>query len=82
MDRRRRYGEDMAASELDDLQQLFGSRPSTVAAGLADLDDRIAAGSVDDDVTVRYLTRRALRDEWLWAPAVTLYPERRWADID
>jgi aminoglycoside phosphotransferase (APT) family kinase protein len=82
IDRRRRYGADLAAAELDDLQQLLGSRPSTVAAGLADLDDRIAAGSVDDNETVRYLTRRALRDEWLWAPAVTLYPDRRWADID
>ena len=31
---------------------------------------------------LRYLTRRALRDEWLWAPAVALYPKRQWSPID
>jgi hypothetical protein len=31
---------------------------------------------------VAYLTRRARRDEWLWAPAASLYPDRRWADLD
>jgi aminoglycoside phosphotransferase (APT) family kinase protein len=82
VDRRRRHAADITALELDDLSRLLGHRPSSLASGLAELDDGIAAGTVDDAETVRYLTRRALRDEWLWAPAVSLYPDRRWSPID
>ena len=32
--------------------------------------------------SITYLTRRAYRDEWLYAPAVALYPERLWAKLD
>jgi aminoglycoside phosphotransferase (APT) family kinase protein len=82
VDRRRRYAADLAVAELDDLHRVLGHRPSSVPAGLAELDGRIDAETVDDAEAVRYLTRRALRDEWLWAPAVSLYPDRRWAPID
>jgi hypothetical protein len=82
LDRRRRYEADIAASELDDLTQLLGHRPTSVQDGLNELDDGIAAESLPDAGVLRYLTRRALRDEWLWAPAVALYPKRQWAEID
>ncbi len=81
-DRRRRYAGELAAAEVDDLGRVLGQRPASLAAGLVELDDRIAAGTVDEADAVWYLTRRALRDEWLWAPAVTLYPDRAWAPID
>ncbi len=82
LDRRRRYEADIAASELDDLTQLLGHRPASAQDGLNELDDGIAAESLPDAGVLRYLTRRALRDEWLWAPAVALYPKRQWAEID
>jgi aminoglycoside phosphotransferase (APT) family kinase protein len=82
VDRRRRYASDLAVAELDDLHRVLGHRPASVPAGLAELDGRIEAETVDDAEVVRYLTRRALRDEWLWAPAVSLYPDRQWAPID
>jgi hypothetical protein len=82
LDRRRRYGGDIAAAELDDLSGLLGHRPSSLPEGLNELDAGIGAGTLADGAVLRYLTRRALRDEWLWAPAVELYPNRQWAPID
>ena len=41
-----------------------------------------APGSVDDAAVITYLTRRAYRDEWLYEPAVSLYPERTWSALD
>lgn len=82
MDRRRRYQPALAARDLDDLEQLLGAPPSTPASGAAALDEAILADRVGDHEVIRYLCRRALRDEWLWAPAVSLYPDRRWSAID
>jgi hypothetical protein len=82
LDRRRRHGDALAALERSDLAAALGSKPDTVAAGLAELDARLRDRTIDDDVAIRYLTRRALRDEWLWAPSVALYPDRHWSPID
>ena len=37
---------------------------------------------MDDAATITYLTRRSYRDEWLHAPAVSLYPDREWSKLD
>lgn len=81
-DRRRRFGTELAALELDDLAGLLGRRPASLGAGLTELDAKIGDGQLPDELALSYLTRRALRDEWLWAPAASLYPGRRWADLD
>jgi aminoglycoside phosphotransferase (APT) family kinase protein len=82
MDRRRRYGQALEQIECDELGALLGSRPATMAEGFAALDDAIRAHSLDDVAVITYLTRRAYRDEWLYAPAVALYPERVWSRLD
>ena len=89
MDRRRRYGAAIAATELDELHQLLGTRPADVGKGLSALDTAIAGQTLDDEQVVRYLSRRAYRDEWLHAPAVAQgtqggghVPLRQWAPID
>jgi hypothetical protein len=61
---------------------LLGARPASAAEGFAALDAKIAAHEVDDDAVITYLTRRAYRDEWLYAPAVALYPARVWSKLD
>ncbi len=43
---------------------------------------RSGRSAIDDAATITYLSRRAYRDEWLHAPAVTLYPDRRWSTLD
>ena len=81
-DRRRRHGPELAARELDELSALLGHRPASLADGFGELDGRIHGGDLPDDEVLPYLTRRARRDEWLWAPVVGLYPDRRWSSID
>jgi len=82
MDRRRRYAAPLAEIERDELTTLLGRRPKSAADGLRKLDAAIRKGGLDDAETLRYLTRRAYRDEWLYAPAVALYPQRNWSAID
>jgi aminoglycoside phosphotransferase (APT) family kinase protein len=82
MDRRSRYGPALDAIECDELAEVLGARPASRAEGTAALDERIRAGTVDDDAVITYLTRRAHRDEWLHEPAVSLYPERTWSPRD
>jgi aminoglycoside phosphotransferase (APT) family kinase protein len=82
MDRRRRHGAMIDAMECDELADLLGSRPASAGAGLADLDDALRAQKVGHADVLRYLARRAYRDEWLYEPAVTLYPARNWSAID
>ena len=82
MDRRRRYGALLDAIECDEMTPLLGSRPATRAEGTDALDRMINEGGVDDDAVITYLTRRAYRDEWLFEPAVSLYPTRSWSALD
>jgi aminoglycoside phosphotransferase (APT) family kinase protein len=82
MERRRRFGPELAAIECAELGELLGTTPDTLDAGLAALDAAIAAGGLDDAATITYLTRRSYRDEWLHAPAVALYPDRHWSALD
>jgi hypothetical protein len=82
MDRRRRYAATLAEIERDELTTLLGRKPKSAADGLRKLDTAIRKGGLDDASTLRYLTRRAYRDEWLHAPAVALYPQRNWSPID
>jgi hypothetical protein len=82
IERRRRHGTMIAAMECDELQQLLGSRPASAPAGLAALDQKLRDQKIDHADALRYLARRAYRDEWLYSPAVTLYPERNWSALD
>ena len=82
MDRKRRYGATLDAIECEELTPLLGSRPATRAEGTVELDRIINEGDVDDAAVITYLTRRAYRDEWLFEPAVSLYPARNWSPLD
>lgn len=82
MDRKRRYGATLASTECDELGELLGTRPATLDEGLRALDEAIRERRLPDDQVISYLTRRSYRDEWLYAPAVSLYPERRWSPLD
>ncbi len=82
MDRRRRYGAVLDAIECDELGQLLGTRPRSRVAGMQALNEAITGDALDDDAVITYLTRRAYRDEWLYEPAVSLYPERTWSPLD
>jgi aminoglycoside phosphotransferase (APT) family kinase protein len=82
IERRRRFGPALAAAERDELGALLGRRPRNLAEGRRALDRAVRERALGDEAVVRYLTRRAYRDEWLHAPAAALYPNRRWSEID
>ncbi len=82
MERRRRFGAMLEKLECEELGALLGRRPASLAAGLEALDAAIRKRSLADDAVVPYLCRRAWRDEWLHAPTLALYPDRRWSAID
>ena len=82
MDRRRRYGAMLEETERAELAVLLGEGVGSARAGLTLLDAALHDGTVDHADALRYLARRAYRDEWLHSPAVTLYPERNWSAID
>jgi aminoglycoside phosphotransferase (APT) family kinase protein len=82
MDRRRRFGATIEKIECDEIGALLGRRPRSLAAGVRAVDAAIRRGRVDDSAVLRYLARRAYRDEWLHSPAVSLYPARSWSPID
>ena len=82
IDRRRRFGATLDAIECDEIGALLGRRPKILANGLRALDAAIRARRIDDAAALGYLARRAYRDEWLYAPAAALYPDRAWSPID
>ncbi len=82
MDRKRRYGSAIERIEVDAIGALLGKRPADGEDGIRALDAAIRARAVPDEKLVPYLTERAYREEWLYAPAVALYPARHWAALD
>ena len=82
LDRRRRYGRALERIEQDAHFELLGKRPTSAEEGTRALDAAIRARSLPDEKLVPYLTQRAYREEWLYAPAAALYPERSWSALD
>lgn len=82
LERRRRFGPALERIECEELGALLGRRPAELAQGLQALEAAIRERRSSDDAVIRYLARRAYRDEWLHAPTLALYPGRRWSPID
>lgn len=84
LDRRRRYGDALARIEIDETAALLGRKASSLdfTGSREALVSAIRERSVEDEPLIRYLARQAYRDEWLFAPAVALYPERTWSALD
>lgn len=82
MDRKRRYGRAIDAIELDEIGGLVGRRPTDAEDAVRVLDEAIRSGRLADERVIPYLTRRAYREEWLYAPSVELYPARSWSVLD
>ncbi|MFK8019854.1 MAG: phosphotransferase family protein [Pseudomonadales bacterium] len=82
MDRRNRYGQAIASAELDDLSAVLGKRPQTIESGRLAFVEKIHTQGLNDEVIISTLLRKAYREEWLHKPAVNLYPDRQWSEID
>lgn len=82
MDRRQQFGPAIDKQELDDLENVLGQRPANLEQGRGLLVEQIQDGSIDDELIIPILLRKAYRDEWLYTPATDLYPDRNWSAID
>ena len=82
VDRLRRFGTVVDDLEREELAALLGHPLESTEVGLRELDAGIREHRYDDERLVPYLTARAQRLEWLYAPVVQLYPDRRWAPLD
>jgi len=82
MDRKARYGEQLAAIECKEIGELLAESHTDYSHALTALDNAIEARALEDAPLIQYLARRAYRDEWLYAPVVSLYPNRTWSALD
>ncbi len=82
MDRKQRYGQWLEQTECDEIAQLLQKPAQSFDASNQALVTAIENQQLDDEPLVQYLARKAYRDEFVYAPAVALYPERRWSEID
>ena len=81
-ERRTRCGRAVDAIECEEIAELLGVKVADLSSSLSALDQAIAAQQLDDEPLLQYLARRAYREEWLNAPVVELYPDRRWSSLD
>ena len=82
LDRRLRFSATLENTEREEIGELLGRRFADVAQAQQALVTVIGARTLDDEKLLQYLARKAYRDEWLYAPAVELYPERKWSALD
>lgn len=81
--RRRHYFQpQLQAIECEEIAALLGRAQQDYRASIRSLVTTIEEQRVPDDRLIRYLARKAYREEWLHQPAADLYPDRRWAALD
>ena len=72
------YGDFYESCELQDLLDLLGYRPPTVALGRTEVSKEILAGSISDTAYLQYLWRRIARETELARPAMGALADRHW----
>jgi aminoglycoside phosphotransferase (APT) family kinase protein len=77
-----RLGSAAEAADLDDLAELLGARPESVAEGIAEVLDRFGSGSIDVTSVVRVLHRRTLREMQILRPAMGVLAERTFDPLE
>jgi hypothetical protein len=82
LDRRLRFSATLNTTERAEISELLGHRFADLTQAQQALVTAIEARTLDDEKLVQYLTRKAYRDEWLYAPVVELYPDRQWSPLD
>ena len=82
MERVHRYGDELRAIECEEISRLLGSTVTDYPRAISALNTAIEAEQLDDESVIRYLARRAYRDEWLYWPVTRLYPDRHWSALD
>jgi len=74
-------GNDFDATDLDEIAELLGARPASVASGRAELVEAVRAQRVSHDSYVQYLWRQAKRDDYLMRDASGALRTRTWPPL-
>jgi hypothetical protein len=77
-----RLGDAAEVADLDDLAELLGTRPTSVAEGIAAVLDRFGSGSIDVTSVVGVLHRRTLREMQILRPAMGVLAERTFDPLE
>jgi aminoglycoside phosphotransferase (APT) family kinase protein len=77
-----RFGSAAEVADLDDLADLLGARPESVAQGIAEVLDRFGSDSIDVTSVVRVLHRRTLREMQILRPAMGVLAERTFDPLE
>ncbi|MCV7205643.1 phosphotransferase family protein [Mycolicibacterium peregrinum] len=77
-----RLGGAAEAADLDDLTDLLGARPVSVAEGVAAVLDRFGSGAIDVNDVVRVLHRQTLREMQILRPAMGVLAERMFDPLE
>jgi aminoglycoside phosphotransferase (APT) family kinase protein len=77
-----RLGGAAETADLDDLAELLGARPASVAEGIAAVLARFGSGSVDVTSVVRVLHRKTLRELQILRPAMGVLAERTFDPLE
>jgi aminoglycoside phosphotransferase (APT) family kinase protein len=75
------YGDFYQAQEIDDLTELLGTRPDTVAAGRSAAAAAAADGTITGEEYLRTVWRRVARDTELARPAMGVLADRHWPEL-
>ena len=75
------YGPFYEECELQDLEQLLGRRPDSVAGGRAAASEAVATGAVSEEDYVLTLWRRIARETELARPAMGVLADRHWPPL-
>ena len=75
------YGAFYDACELDDLAELLGDRPASIAVGRAAAADAAREQKLTDEEYLGYLWRRVARETELARPAMGALADRHWPEL-
>lgn len=81
-EREHRYGDAIRADNAAEIAALLGQQPTDYATATTRLLGAMQERLIADEPLLHYLAHKAYRDEWLYQPAASLYPQRNWSALD
>jgi hypothetical protein len=80
--RKQKFGDWLEQTESEEIAALLGKPATDFQSSNRVLAEAIESRQLEDEPLLQYLARKAYRDEFVYAPVVALYPNRRWSEID
>ncbi|MEH6583839.1 MAG: phosphotransferase [Halioglobus sp.] len=82
MERVQRFGAEIDVTVRSEISEILQESFHTAAEATSALIQAIEKDQLDKETIIRYLARKAYRDEWLYGPAIAKFPNRQWSPLD